>query len=115
MDYSSTQIGARIHQQREKSDISQAQLADYLGIDQSMISKIESGERRTSIETIEKLSVLFGCSFDSEEECKASETTLKFAFRAGSVRTEDLETIAAVGRVALNLREMRGLLRGDTN
>lgn len=111
MSDTSVQIGSRIHCLRESSSISQAQLAGFLGMDQSMISKIESGERNTSVETIEKLSAFFGCSLDSPEECGVGSGALKFAFRAGGVSAEDMEVIADINRVALNLREMKGLLR----
>lgn len=115
MDYSSDRMGSRIRQLRENSGISQAQLAGFLGVDQSMVSKIESGERNTSVEIIEKISALFGCSLDSPEDGGASSGELKFAFRAGGVSAEDMEVIAAVNRIALNLREMNGLLRGGAN
>ena len=46
-------IWTTIRRLREESGISQTQIADYLDIDQSMVSKIESGERNPSIEMIE--------------------------------------------------------------
>lgn len=115
MDDTSERIGLRIRQLRENSGISQSQLAGFLDMDQSMISKIESGERNTSVEMIERLSALFGCSLDCPEDCGENSDSLRFAFRAGGVSTEDLKVIAAINRVALNIREMQGLLRGVAN
>jgi transcriptional regulator with XRE-family HTH domain len=46
----------KIRRLRDNSKISQTQLARFLGVDQSMISKIESNERSPSIELLEKLS-----------------------------------------------------------
>lgn len=108
-------IWTTIRRLREESGISQTQIADYLDIDQSMVSKIESGERNPSIEMIEKLSALFGCELDSSDESACDNGSLKFAFRANGVSNEDLEAIASINRIAMNLHEMKDLLRGAAN
>jgi transcriptional regulator with XRE-family HTH domain len=99
-------VGEKIKRLREASKISQTQLALFLCVDQSMISKIESNERSPGIELLEKLSVLFGCTdayFETDDECQPS---LQFAFRANEIGNEDFEAISAINRIALNLREM---------
>ena len=108
-------IGSKIKRLREGSNISQAQIATYLGIDQSMVSKIENGERNPSIELIDKLSILFGCSIDSIDAKEECNTSLEFAFRASNINNDDLEAIASINRIALNLREMKNILRGASN
>lgn len=112
MSTSSEEIWTNIRRLRVDSGISQAQVADYLDIDQSMVSKIESGERNPSLEMIEKLSALFGCSIDGTDAINGTGSTLVFAFRANGVSYEDLEAIASVNRIAMNLHEMKEWLRG---
>ena len=100
-------VGEKIRRLRESSKISQTQLALFLCVDQSMISKIEGNERCPSIELLDKIAVLFGCSedcFESDVECDSS---LKFAFRASEISNEDFEAISAINKIALNLREMK--------
>ena len=108
-------MGEKIRQLREKSKISQKQIAEHLGVDQSMVSKIENNERKPSLELIEKISLLFGCSsncFESDSKCKSQ---LQFTFRANEDNREDFEAIASINRVAFNLRDMKKLLGGAEN
>lgn len=58
------EMSKRIRKLRLDSGLSQAQLATYLGVDQSMIAKVEKDERRLSTDQIDKLSALFGCEGD---------------------------------------------------
>jgi hypothetical protein len=46
-----------------------------------------------------------------KESCEFTE--MPIALRAKSVTTEDLNTIAAINKIALNLRFMEGLLTGE--
>ena len=52
----------RLKQLRKESKITQEQLANYLDVDQSMITKLENGTRNLSVTLIEKICNLFGCS-----------------------------------------------------
>ena len=103
-------VGEKIRQLRENSKISQTQLALFLGVDQSMVSKIESNERSPSIELLEKLSNLFGCTDDYFESDPVGKPSLQFAFRANEISHEDFEAISAIHRIALNMREMKQML-----
>ena len=51
----------RLKQLRKESKITQEQLAEYLNVDQSMITKLENGTRSLSVGMIEKICNLFGC------------------------------------------------------
>lgn len=44
----------RLRQLRKESKITQEQLANYLDVDQSMITKLENGTRNLSVTLIEK-------------------------------------------------------------
>ena len=102
-------VGKRFSELRNKSGYTQSMVAEYLDVDQSYISKCEKGERQFSVDIIEKVAELFGCTVDTvKESCEFVE--MPIALRAKSVTTEDLNTIAAINKIALNLRFMEGLL-----
>lgn len=107
-------VGKRFSELRNKSGYTQSMVAEYLDVDQSYISKCEKGERQFSVDIIEKVAELFGCTVDYfvKESCEFVE--MPIALRAKSVTTEDLNTIAAINKIALNLRFMEGLLAGRT-
>lgn len=56
------QVGARIKRLRIEKGFNQVQLAEMVGVDSSLICKIESGRTRGSLSTLEKLAVAFGVS-----------------------------------------------------
>lgn len=100
----------RLKQLRKESKITQEQLADYLGVDQSMVTKIENGTRSLNVSLIEKICNLFGCS---EAYLLGEDDTyipLNFSFRSNGIQTEDLESIAAVNKIVMNLRYMNELI-----
>lgn len=100
----------RLKQLRKDSKITQEQLAQYLGVDQSLITKLENGTRSLNITLIEKICNLFGCS---EEYLLGGEDAfipLNFAFRANSVQSEDLESIASINKIVMNIRYMKEML-----
>ena len=96
----------------KESKITQDQLAQFLSVDQSMITKLENGTRSFSITMVDKICSLFGCS----EEFLLGESDdyipLNFAFRSTGIEAEDLESIAAVNKIAINLKYMNELM-GD--
>ena len=87
---------------REKNGFTQEQIATYLGLDQSLIAKYESGDRHIKLIHINKLSALYGCDIlddDSKE--------IKMAFRSSKdLTSEDLVSLAEIKKIALNLRNM---------
>ncbi len=94
---------------REDAGLRQGQIAEFLGVTQTYISKIESGERTLSVEQLEKLAGLYGLSLQDLEQ-EISVTPMRLAFRAQDVSQEDLEVIAEIGRIAVNSRFMTELL-----
>ena len=46
-------VGNRMKELREQAKLRQNQVAAYLGVDQSYLSKIEAGERSISVELLE--------------------------------------------------------------
>ena len=103
----------RLKQLRTESRITQEQLAQYLDVDQSMITKLEKGTRSLNITLIEKICNLFGCSeayLVGEDDVYIP---LNFAFRANGIQVEDLESIAAVNKIVMNIRYMNEMMRGE--
>lgn len=105
-----SKISVRLKQLRQESKITQEQLAKYLQVDQSMITKLENGTRSLNVSLLDKLCNLFGCS-DSYLLGK-SETyiPLNFSFRSNGIQAEDLESIAAVNKITMNLRYMNKMM-----
>lgn len=105
-------MNTRLKALRKESRITQEQLAQFLGVDQSMITKLENGSRSFNVTMIDKICSLFGCT---EEyllgECE-DYIPLNFAFRSNGIEAEDLESIAAVNKIAMNLKYMNEMV-GD--
>ncbi len=55
------EIGARIRLYRKSRGLSQAKLAEMIGVKQNTISSYESGERTPDYDTIEALADAFNC------------------------------------------------------
>lgn len=55
----------RIRTLRKQAGLSQKELADLVGIAQNTLSQYESGTRALRVETLKKLSEVFGCSMES--------------------------------------------------
>lgn len=108
-----TQYGQRMKKLRMESKLTQAQIADYLQVDQSLVTKLENGTRNMNVELLEKLCNLYGCT---ESYLLGEDDTyipLNFAFRASNIQTEDLESIAMMNKIAGNLRYMDSLSGGE--
>lgn len=102
----------RLKQLRKESKITQEQLAKYLNVDQTMITKLENGSRSLNLTLIEKICNLFGCSeayLLGEDDVYIP---LNFAFRSNGIQTEDLESVAALNKIVMNIRYMNEMI-GD--
>ncbi len=106
-------IGENIKALREQSGFTQSNLANYLNVDQSLISKIEKNERTITSDMLEKLSALFGVEVESFSQDSIPTNRISFALRASEISEDDLETISDINRIALNLNFMARLLGGN--
>jgi transcriptional regulator with XRE-family HTH domain len=106
-------IGKRFNELRNRSGLTQSQIAEFLDVDQSYISKCEKNERQFSVDILEKAAELFGCTLEYFTDESSEFKPMPMALRARSVDVEDLKTIAAINKIALNLRFMEGLLKGE--
>lgn len=98
---------------RKESKLTQEQMASYLNVDQSLVTKLENGTRNLNVDLMEKICNLFGCT----EEYLLGESDeyipLNFAFRSNNIQAEDLQSIAMINKIAMNLRFMDEMLKED--
>lgn len=104
-------IGNNIKTLREGIGFTQSNIASFLNVDQSLLSKIEKGERMLSTDMLEKLACLFGVSVDTIEDSTIEAPSMSFAFKASDLSAEDLKAISSINRIALNSEYMAKLLK----
>ncbi|MCR5383204.1 MAG: helix-turn-helix domain-containing protein [Saccharofermentans sp.] len=104
-------IGENIHRLRENAGFTQSNLAQFIGVDQSLVARIEKGERTISADMLEKLANLFGVTVHQIEDYPISTSKLSFAFRGSEFSVQEMEAIAAINKIALNSEFMRKLLK----
>jgi len=105
-----TSIHEKLKTMREKAGLRQEQIADYLGVTQTFISKVETGERNLTVDQLESLVNLYGYSLASFTKMEEEAHPIQFAFRAQEVSQGDLHCIAEIGRIAINSRFMTRML-----
>lgn len=104
-------IGERIKNLREESKLTQAKIAEYLSFDQSMIAKMEKGERNISSDVIEKLSALFCCTADYILFGEGQGQKCTVSFRTNNLTSDDFNSLAIINKIVLNQFEMDKLLK----
>ncbi|MCQ2361449.1 MAG: helix-turn-helix domain-containing protein [Acidaminococcaceae bacterium] len=104
------EIGVRIKQLRTGTKLTQSMVAEYLGIDQTTLSKIESGERPIDTVGLDKILTLFRCDMESFKSGQFDGKTFQLAFRADCFTGEDLCVIANINRIMTNSMEMEKYL-----
>jgi transcriptional regulator with XRE-family HTH domain len=105
-----TAIYEKLKMMREKAGLRQGQIAAYLGVTQTFISKVETGERNLTVDQLESLVNLYGYSLTAFADMNQDAQPIRFAFRAQDVSQEDLQMIADVGKIAINSRFMAKIL-----
>ena len=113
MVINSKQLGIKIKALREKAGITQKQLSDYLSVDQSLISKFETGERSISSDMLENLAALFCYPVFDLISSEHVVLEYKFAFRTIRIETEDLVALSVINKIALNQKQMDTLAGGN--
>ena len=106
--------GERIKKLREANNYSQIIIAQFLGVDQSLISKIEKGERVLSSSMLDKLATLYGITVNDFVEGN-SDMLLKYALRSENLTEDDLLVVYNINKIALNSRFLSTLLKGKNN
>ena len=103
-------ICEKLKMMREKAGLRQGQIAEYLRVTQTFISKVESGERNLTVDQLESVLYLYGYSLASFTDKDLNPQPTQFAFQAQDVSQDDLRTIAEINRIASNIRFMEKTL-----
>lgn len=100
----------RIKNLREEHGLTEPQLAQYLGIDYSLIAEMEHGTRNLNVTQIEKLCSLFGCTADYLIGESDEYILPNCAHRVSETKILDLNSIAAVNKIVMNIRNMNEMM-----
>lgn len=106
-------IGRNLKLLRESNDLTQEQIASYLGIGRSAYANYEAGEREAPLEVLERSAALLGCELDVlfEEDVEAVKSRmLVCAFRTDGLTDEDMQEVARFKNVVLEYMKMTKLL-----
>jgi transcriptional regulator with XRE-family HTH domain len=113
MSSNTATIGRNAKLAREANGFSQANAADFLKVDQSLISKFETGDRSLQSDMLERLANLYGYKVsDFESERGIPEQRIKTAYRSSGMSADDLEAIHDIKRIGMNLFFMAELMGG---
>ena len=107
-----TTINEKLKLMREKAGLKQEQIAEFIGVSQTYISKVENGERNLTVDQLESIASLYGYSLDFLVNADQDIQPIQFAFRAQEVNISDLRVIADIGKIITNCRLMTRLLEG---
>ena len=106
-------LGARLRHARERAELTQDEVAEYLKVSRGQISYYENGRREIDLTSLMKLAALYGYSihYFLDEPTTSSEVDeeLLIAFRADGLDHGDLEAIAWIKRFARNLYELNNI------
>jgi transcriptional regulator with XRE-family HTH domain len=109
----SVAIGKRLSAARKSAGLTQKQVAAYLGVQREAVAYIETGSRPVTTSSLGKLADLYGfkMTYFLEENRVEEEPVVMAAFRTRNLSDADLETIAGIKRIALNLDSMYRLAK----
>ena len=110
MSMANLNIARQLKNLRKSSGLSQSFIASYLSVDQSYLSKIESGERVATVDILEKLSELYNCDISDFENADIDIAPLNISFRSNELYCKDIEVISIINRIAHNSKYMAELL-----
>lgn len=102
-------IGTNIKLFREKTGISQEEVADYCGIKREILSYYENGKREVSLLHLEKISEFLDVDMEAflEEDPSEIQPDLALAFRANELTPSDRDQIVYFKRIVKNYLKMK--------
>ena len=101
-------IGNNLNLFRKKLNLTQDNVAHFLGIKREMLSYYETGERIAPLDFLNKLSDLYGVELKDLLEKNFEDTKINVAlsFRAEKLNEQDLKTIANFRKIVKNYLKM---------
>lgn len=108
-------IGENIKKCRDKLGYSQEEIASYLDIDRTLISRYENGTREIGLLHLNKLADLYCLDVEDFVDDKLMEKAEKiaFAFRKEELDKIDIESISKFQKVVKNYISMIEILEND--
>lgn len=103
-------LGENIKNMIKKSGFTQNQIAEFIGVDQSLISKFEKGDRSLNFELVDQICTLCGFSLSEVLKGNLDKKPLTFAFRSTGLSTGDMKAISEINQIAFNLIRMQELM-----
>lgn len=102
----------KIRDLRKRKGVSQAAIAEYLGITKQAYSLYETGKREPDFETLLQLAKYFDTDADSlltgSDTARVSDTRLKFAlFDDAEIDDEVLDDVKRLAKLHLELRRSK--------
>lgn len=97
-------VAARLREAREKSGLTQEQVARLLGTTNVQVSYWETGKRQIDLASLSRIADVYGYSMSWFLDQERDEShQVRVAFRAGDLSEEDLKEIAWARRFVGNL------------
>ena len=109
-----TQFSADLRLARRKAGYTQRDIAVLLGENQSLVSRLESGERQPDLTQIITLSVIYGRSFNAFFEAKLATCKGKLSKRLKRLPTDVWATAETYNRQN-SIAKLREKLEDKTN
>lgn len=101
-------VGRNLKEIREANRLTQAQVAEFLGVERGTLSNYELGTREAPYHVLEKLADLYGVdgnAFFETDESRRKES-LACAFRIADLSVEDLRAVSAFKDVVKSYLKM---------
>lgn len=103
-------IGNNVKYLRERSKLSQEELAKFLKVDLDYVLSLEKGDRIISTVKLERISELFGCPSDQLMKEEVPHRIFDYVFHSDQGPALDVEVVGKINLISLNLIEMQRLM-----
>ena len=107
MNHSLEVIGRKLKNLREKSELTEVQLAEFLKVDHEVVSKVENGQASLDASLLEKLADLFCVEISTLIDADVNLELNIISFKNFS--TKDLEAIANLNKIYKNIKFMTSI------